>query len=197
MIMQDKNQVIVGLDLGLKRVGYVKVAQGVINEAGVITINDFKELYQWALKNLQNCLVIVEVPVPFGRPPTTVLQMSAQVGIIWTVVERMVCISRPDIKMVLLGTTKAKDKDIRDCLRHELENYRLVLGKGVKLKGDAWSALAAVTAFLKDPSVGKRNLSFVWNKLVSKYEEEVRPNETAEVIDDEEAFRKILEGGDE
>lgn len=195
--MTDKSQVIVGLDLGLKRVGYVKVERGIINEAGVVTINNFRELYHWALKNLQDCLVIVEVPVPFGRPPTTVLQMAAQIGIIWTVVDQMICISRPDIKMVLLGTTKAKDKDIRDYLRHELENYRVFLGSGVKLKGDAWSALAAVVAYCKDPTVGKRGQSFVWNKLVSKYEWDVSPYETAEVIDDEEAFRKMLEEGDE
>jgi len=195
--MSDKSQAIIGLDLGLKRVGYVKVERGIINEAGVVTINNFKELYHWALKNLQDCFVVVEVPVPFGRPPTTVLQMAAQIGIIWTVVDQMICISRPDIKMVLLGTTRAKDKDIRDYLRQELENYRLFLGSGVKLKGDAWSALAAVSAYLKDPAVGKRGQSFVWNKLVSKHEWEVSPYETAEVIDDEEAFRELLKEGDE
>ena len=190
--MPDKSQTIVGLDLGLKRVGYVKVERGIINDAGVVNISNFRELYHWALRNLQDYLIVVEVPVPFGRPPTTVLQMAAQIGIIWTVVDQMICISRPDIKMVLLGTTKAKDKDIRDYLRQELENYRLFLGSGVKLKGDAWSALAAVMAFFKDPGVSKRGQSFIWNKLVSKYDWDISPYETAEAIDDEEAFRELL-----
>jgi hypothetical protein len=52
-------------------------------------------------------------------------------------------------------------------------------------------------AFFKDPQVGKRGQSFVWNKLVSKYDWDVSPYETAEVVDDEEAFRDLLKEDDE
>jgi len=186
-----------GLDLGLKRVGYVKWSDGQIVEAGVKEIKNFTDLYHWALQNLSDQFVVVEVPVPFGRPPTTVLQMSAQVGIIWTVVKEMVCISRPDIKMTLLKTTRAKDKDIRDYLKNELEHYAIILDPKVKLKGDAWSALAALWAYFKDPMVAKKGQSFIWNKLVSKSGWDVSLYETAEVADDEEAFKNLLKEGDE
>jgi hypothetical protein len=195
--MMSKSEGYWGLDLGLKRVGYVRWVDGQIVEAGVKEIENFNDLYVWALKTLSDQFVVVEVPVPFGRPPTAVLQMAAQIGIIWTVVDEMVCISRPDIKMTLLKTTRAKDKDIRDYLRNELSNYAVILAPNIKLKGDAWSALAALWAFFKDPLVGKKGQSLIWNKLVNKQSWDVSPHETAEVIDDEEALKELLKEGDE
>jgi hypothetical protein len=42
-----------GLDLGLKRVGYVKWIDGQIVEAGVKEIENFNDLYVWALQDLE------------------------------------------------------------------------------------------------------------------------------------------------
>jgi hypothetical protein len=44
--------------------------------------------------------------------------------------------------------------------------------------------------------VGKKGQSLIWNKLVNKRSWDVSPYETAEVIDDEEAFKELLKEGD-
>lgn len=184
----------VGIDLGLKRVGYVVYKAGVITDAGVINISDFHDLFSWAKSMLPGETVIVEVPVPFGRSPTTILQMAAQVGIIWTVTEEIICLTRPEIKTALVGTPRAKDKDVRAALKLKLENYDLLVEHGVKIKGDAWSALAALVAYLEKPEIADKGQSQVWNRLTAKRNEQGCAHllTTQHVLDDEEEFIKLI-----
>jgi len=180
----------VGLDLGLKRVGYVVYQNGAIVEADVVTVENFSDLYYFALRKLQNAVVVCEVPVPFGKSPTTILQLAAQVGIVWTVVEEMFCLTRPDVKSVLLHTTRAKDKDVRARLKAAIENYEIIVEPHVKLKGDAWSALAVLYAYFVDPAACHKGQSGIWTNLTRKFRAALQ---LCKIEDDEKLFRHLVE----
>jgi hypothetical protein len=68
---------------------------------------------------------------------------------------------RPYIKLVLLGTVRGKDKDIRDFLRNWWQNKL----ERVKIKADAWAALAVLTAALIEPTEPDYEVVRMWREF--------------------------------
>lgn len=143
-----------GLDVGTRHVGIwrgdLDFRSGVIRHdyAKVIELpNQATDLYTCGL--ILPCFI--EIPVPYGSVPSTVLATERLIGFIIgskfspSQFHHVYLISRPTIKAVLCGTTKATDADIRDALIQMWGGT----GKGEPLYGikkDVWAALAAATA---------------------------------------------------
>jgi hypothetical protein len=111
--------------------------------------------------------VFYEVPTPYGQSATSLFITAANLGAtLVTISSKFPCVSfkffpRPYIKLILLGTVKGKDKDIRDFLKNWWSN-KLV---GVRIKADAWAALAVLTAALIEPTEPDYEVVRMWREF--------------------------------
>jgi len=203
-----EGDVLLGVDLGTMRHGAVCC----IKEGSVWRVwrswmtHRFGELWAnvvQAVRELapQRLFLIVEVPQPYGVSPSSIFLTSANIGAflafcLHTFSEfplHFVPIPRPFVKLMLLGTVKGKDKDIRDCLKRVWE------GRYDRryLKGDAWAALAVVEAFLRG-GVPQYDLVQEWLRLFEEWKGK-ESQAGKELTDDEVALLNLLrkEGTDD
>jgi len=197
---------IAGLDLGTKRIGYVigelwlkNIGENIfVKEAGVKEVSCIREVRDVVEYVCKDRRVFVEVPVPYGRAPSVILLTAAELGIVWEFCEELICLTRPDIKYVLCGTTKAKDKDVKARLQNMMGRY-IVLGDKVKLKGDAWAALSVIVAHRIDRDRCYRGVAAEWNKFLAKYPpvKLLHKRIIDAVEDDEEKIKEMLKEGED
>ena len=111
--------------------------------------------------------VFYEVPTPYGQSATSLFITAANLGASLVAIATLFpkvtfkFFPRPYIKLVLLGTVRGKDKDIRDFLRNWWQNKL----ERVKIKADAWAALAVLTAALIEPTEPDYEVVRMWREF--------------------------------
>lgn len=157
---------IVGVDVGTKRTGIVavKFEPGKPLQFVKVKVVPISEVYEHLRDIIETSAnnpitFLFEVPSPYGITPSTVIASASLIGsfVTYIVLEnakyspvRPITIYpmlRQTVKFALLGTVKAKDKDIRDILLqlHHLDNKS---ARKLGLKADAFSALALIAAYM-------------------------------------------------
>jgi hypothetical protein len=128
--------------------------------------------------------VFYEVPTPYGQSATSLFITAANLGATLVAISsRFPCVSfkffpRPYIKLILLGTVKGKDKDIRDFLKNWWSNKL----SGVRIKADAWAALAVLTAALIEPTEPDYEVVRMWREFAEVWCPSVISHDDSDVI---------------
>jgi len=142
--------VVLGIDPGIKRIGIALVDVSKKELLYSTVANSPVEFYTRLLElpKLPN-VIIVEAISPWGVAPMTVVFTATVMGMMlvpmlgeFLLQVPVYFIQRQSIKSLLVGSAKARDKDVRDYL---IGFWGKEQCKRAKVKGDAWSALALAT----------------------------------------------------
>ncbi|MEM0503490.1 MAG: hypothetical protein QXT58_02145 [Archaeoglobaceae archaeon] len=197
---------IVGLDVGTARCGIAVIDRSknivfaCVTKPGIALLEKIQEIVEnFRGDENEEVVFVFEVPTPYGTTPTTILALSANIVVTALhLIQKYKCnvafALRQRIKYLLLGTTKAKDKTVRDYLmfKWNLDNKK---AKSVGLKQDAWAALAAATVYMdalysKEGRYIPNELEAMWHNVCKIWLEESNDSDK----DDADEFRQLIEG---
>jgi len=181
----------VGIDIGQKRHGAVIFdadAKQIVACSVFYRPTDIINYLTQFIQPDEPFTVFYEVPTPYGQSATSLFITAANLGATLVAISsKFPCVSfkffpRPYIKLILLGTVKGKDKDIRDFLKNWWSNKLA----GVRIKSDAWAALAVLTAALIEPTEPDYEVVRMWREFAEMWCPSVI------VQDDSEVIQKLL-----
>jgi hypothetical protein len=160
----------VGIDIGQKRHGaviYETDTKQIVACAVFYRPTDIINYLSQFIQPDEPFIVFYEVPTPYGQSATSLFITAANLGASLVAISTLFpkvtfkFFPRPYIKLVLLGTVRGKDKDIRDFLRNWWQNKL----ERVKIKADAWAALAVLTAALIEPTEPDYEVVRMWREF--------------------------------
>jgi hypothetical protein len=175
----------VGIDIGQKRHGAVIFdtdTKQIVACSVFYRPTDIINYISQFIKPDEPFTVFYEVPTPYGQSATSLFITSANLGATLVAISsKFPCVSfkffpRPYIKLILLGTVKGKDKDIRDFLKNWWSNKL----SGVRIKADAWAALAVLTAALIEPTEPDYEVVRMWREFAEVWRPFITHTDTLE-----------------
>lgn len=140
---------ILAIDPGSTESGWVLYADGNVLDSGTA---DNHDMLPWIRAGQGADLLAIEMAESFGAPVWsqvfTTVRWVGRFQQAWAEPERVVFVTRSQVKMELLGRRAGTDKHIRQALfeRVGLPGKKAAPGPTYGVSGDAWAALAvAVT----------------------------------------------------
>jgi len=162
----------VGLDIGQKRHGVVILDYSNKKLVASTVAHRASDIVPFVVEHVpkeSELTVIYEIPTPYTRSVTALFITAANIGATLVLFRqtfpnvRFMFLPRQFVKHVLLGTTRAGDREVRSFLKDWWSN-KLV---GVKIRGDAWAALAVLTTVMLVKNEPDYDIVRMWRDFCS------------------------------